>query len=46
MNWRRTVTDELTKMHLIRMEGQHAAKDREWWRELTVASCPTEDEED
>ncbi len=44
--WRRTVVAELATMNLSWGQAQHAAKDRDRWRELTKALCPTRDEED
>lgn len=45
MTWSRTLRDKLAKMNLSWVEAQQLAKDRDQWRELTVASCATGDEE-
>ena len=37
---------ELREMGLSWGEAQASAKDRTWWRNITVALCPTGDEED
>ncbi|XP_070567278.1 uncharacterized protein [Ptychodera flava] len=44
--WCRTVMAELKEMGLTWDEAQHAAKDRERWRQLVIALCHTRDEED
>ena len=44
--WRRTVKSELKEAGYTWGEAQHLAKDREKWRDLVVALCPTWDEED
>ncbi|XP_070549760.1 uncharacterized protein [Ptychodera flava] len=44
--WHRTVMAELKEMGLTWGEAHHAAKNRERWRQLVIALCPTRDEED
>lgn len=39
-------TEELDQMNLSRGEAQHAAKDRNQWRELVETLCPIRDEEE
>lgn len=44
--WRRTVMAELTEKGITWGQAQHIARDRDRWRELTEALCPSRDEED
>ena len=42
----RTVMAELSEVKLTWGEAQHAAQNRDKWRGIVVALCPTGDEED
>ena len=46
VTWRRTVKDELSEEKLTWDRAQHAVQNRAKWKEITVASRPTEEEED
>ncbi|XP_048759391.2 uncharacterized protein LOC125668988 [Ostrea edulis] len=44
--WRRTIQVELQEEGYTWVQAQHLAKDRDKWRKLVGALCPTGDEED
>ena len=44
--WRRTVKAELSEVKLTWDKAQHAVQNKAKWKEMIVASCPTEHEED
>ena len=43
---RRTVKMEIGEVKLTWDKAQHAVQNRAKWKQITVASCPTKDEED
>ena len=46
MTWRQTVMAELREIGLSWGDVQASAKDKTLWRNIVVALCPIEDEED